>query len=87
MPMRVPLLVSRSGGEKGKSLARDEVSNVRHTATALSANGRVDSSPSRCRKVSRSSLPRVAAKCALARWVISFRNVSSFAWSVTDRDA
>ena len=79
MPMRVPLLVSRSGGEKGYSLATELVSNVRHTATAFSAKGRVDRNPSRCRNGSRSSLPSVAAKCARARWVISFRDFSSLA--------
>ena len=57
----------------------DDVSNVRHSATALRARGRVESNPSRCRKARLSSLPRVAAKWALARWVISLSAASSFA--------
>ena len=84
MPYSVPLRVSRSGGEKGKSRASDDVSSVRHTATALSPRGRVDRMPSRWRKARGSSLPRVAAKCPLARWVISLRDASSFAWRVTE---
>ena len=78
--------MSRSGGEKGKSLARLDVSRLRHSATAFRARGRVDSSPSRWRKARSSSLPRVAPKWAFARWVISFRDVSSFACRVTDRE-
>ena len=34
--------MSRSGGEKGNRRATDEVSNVRHIATALRARGSVD---------------------------------------------
>ena len=60
----MPLLVSRSGGENGKSLARLEVSSVRHVATALSPSGRPDRSPSLWRKARESSFPRVAAKWA-----------------------
>ena len=65
MPYSVPLRVSRSGGEKGKSRASDDVSSVRHTATAFRPRGRVDRMPSRWRKARGSSLPRVAAKCPL----------------------
>ena len=63
-----------------------DVSRLRHSATAFRARGRVESNPSRCRKARSSSLPRVAAKWALARWVISLRDASSLAWRVTDRD-
>ena len=79
--------MSRSGGEKGNSLARLDVSSVLHTATALRPRGSVESSPSLCRKARASSLPRVAAKWALARWVISFRDFSSLACRVMDREA
>ena len=86
MPISVPLRVSMSGGEKGKSRAREEVSNVRHSPTALRASGSAESIPSRWRKASGSSLPRVAAKWAFARCVISFRESASLAWRVTDRE-
>ena len=56
-----------------------EVSRLRHSATAFRASGRVDSNPSRWRKARLSSLPRVAAKWAFARWVISLSDASSFA--------
>ena len=87
MPYSVPLRVSRSGGEKGKRRARLDVSSVLHTATALRARGSVDSMPSRWRKARASSLPNVAAKWALALWVISLRESSSFACRVMDREA
>ena len=64
-----------------------EVSRLRHSATAFSARGSVESNPSRWRKARLSSLPRVAAKWALARWVISLSDASSLAWSVTDSEA
>ena len=64
-----------------------DVSSVRHSATAFRARGSVDSIPSRCRKARLSSLPRVAAKWPFARWVISLSDASSFARSVTDREA
>ena len=64
-----------------------DVSSVRHSATAFRASGRVDKRPSLCLKARLSSLPRVAAKWAFARWVISFRAFSSLAWSVTEREA
>ena len=86
MPYSVPRLVSRSGGEKGNSLASEDVSSVRHTATAFSARGRVDRMPSRWRKARLSSLPRVAAKCPFARCVISLSESSSPACRVTDSD-
>ena len=56
-----------------------DVSRLRHSATALRARGRVDINPSRWRKARLSSLPRVAAKWAFARWVISLSDASSFA--------
>ena len=86
MPYSVPLRVSRSGGEKGNRRARLDVSSVLHTATAFRASGSVDSSPSLCRKARASSLPNVAAKWALALWVISLRESASFACRVIDRD-
>ena len=86
MPISVPLRVSMSGGEKGKSRAREEVSSVRHSPTALRASGSAESIPSRWRKASGSSLPRVAAKWAFARCVISLRESASSAWRVTERD-
>ena len=64
-----------------------DVSSVRHSATAFRARGSVERSPSLCRKARASSLPRVAPKWAFARWVISLSDASSFAWSVTDREA
>ena len=87
MPYSVPLRVSMSGGEKGKSRARDEVSSVRHTATAFRPRGSVESSPSLCLKARGSSLPRVAAKCPPARWVISLSDASSLACRVMESDA
>ena len=87
MPYRVPLLVSRSGGEKGNRRASEDVSRVRHTATAFRPRGRVDSRPSLCRKARLSSLPRVAAKWARAFWVNSFSPSASAACNVTDREA
>ena len=56
-----------------------DVSSILHTATAFRASGSVDNRPSRCRKARASSLPRVAAKWAFARWVISLSDASSFA--------
>ena len=56
-----------------------DVSRLRHSATAFRARGSVDKSPSRWRKARLSSLPRVAAKWAFARWVISLSDASSFA--------
>ena len=79
--------MSRSGGEKGNSLARLEVSKVLHSATAFNARGRVERSPSRWRKARLSSFPNVAAKWAFALWVISLSDFSSFAWRVTEREA
>ena len=79
MPYSVPLRVSRSGGEKGKRRAMLDVSSILHTATALRARGSVDRMPSRWRKARGSSLPSVAAKWALARWVISLSDAPSFA--------
>ena len=63
-----------------------EVSKLRHSATALRASGRVDRMPSRCLKARLSSFPSVAPKWPFARWVISFRDASSFAWRVTDSE-
>ena len=60
---------------------------MRHAATPFSPMGSVDKSPSRWRKGRASSLPSVAPKCALARWVISLRAASSSAGSVRERDA
>ena len=87
MPISVPLRVSRSGGEKGKSRAKLDVSSVRHSATGFKASGSVESSPALCRKARSSSLPRVAAKWALARWVIALSEAASCACSVTDSEA
>ena len=47
----------------------------------------MDRRPSRWRKARLSSLPSVAPKWALARWVISLSNASFLAWRVTDREA
>ena len=63
-----------------------DVSRLRHSATAFRARGSVESSPSLCLNARLSSLPRVAAKWAFARWVISLRASASFACRVTDRD-
>ena len=63
-----------------------EVSRLRHSATAFRARGNVESNPSRWRKARLSSLPRVAAKWAFARWVISLSDASSLAWRVTESD-
>ena len=56
-----------------------DVSRLRHSATAFRARGSVANRPSRWRKARLSSLPRVAAKWAFARWVISLSDASSFA--------
>ena len=87
MPYRVPLRVSRSGGEKGNSRASDDVSNVRHTATAFRPRGNVESRPSLWRKARLSSLPRVAAKWARAFCVMSLSVSALSACNVTDNDA
>ena len=87
MPYSVPRRVSRSGGVKGNSRAREDVSNVRQLPTAFKPRGRVASRPSRWRKAKSSSLPSVAATWAFARWTIAVSDGASSAWRVTASEA
>ena len=64
----------------------DEVSRLRHSATAFIAMGSVDSRPARWRKGRVSSFPRVAPKWAFARCVISLSAASSRAWRVIETE-
>lgn len=66
MPLRVPLLVFRSGGENGKSLAREDVSSVRGTARAFSPGAGWTADP-----VHRKNLPVAIGRSTL-RWLRGF---------------